>query len=527
VKTFLLKKQVFPIAFVYLLLVLLLQLVNGWYENFSDAVHYLWISDKYAEGDWLNAVNTYWGPMISWLLLLFKPFIAEPFVRFRLLQIILGFTALWLLNKALRKNKIEDKYALLFSITAIPLIAYFTWFFLTPDLLLLNGILITILFYSKERERNWKTALLTALAGALLFYIKSIGLYLFLFLLAGKFLAGRGFRSKQLFLHSLLTVIFLLVICSPWIALISWKHGSFTMGTSSVHNYKMNSPRITPDIYGEVGNPYHLGTLTEPNPPNAFDACMEHMHQPYFSWEGMSKGEIAKYYGRIIIKNLKSVRSMFFGLDVGTIFCALLLIAFFTHRKLVGSFLRAHLILLLIFFANLLLYLPFFFMDRYVWPGLISFYLLSVFALFYFPVLRKTVLILSVSAVFFLLNCYTLYKEYSYSLPEKPITEEIWKTRRGLKMDRTIWLCSKEDKRLGVVKGLIYYNKGQYLGALFYENNTPENIEEQVKKFHINTIVTLEDPARVFPVVPFPSEYILESPAVHVFHIESKEPSTR
>src|SRR5688572_29699368 len=88
--------HIFIIALVYLAFIFILQFFNGWYQNFSDSVHYLWVADKYAEGDWQNAINTYWGAMISWLLVLSKPLIAAPFVRFRVLQLILGFTALLL-----------------------------------------------------------------------------------------------------------------------------------------------------------------------------------------------------------------------------------------------------------------------------------------------------------------------------------------------------------------------------------------------------------------------------------------------
>ncbi|HEY1040036.1 MAG TPA: hypothetical protein VGF30_11555, partial [Bacteroidia bacterium] len=155
-------KHTLVILLCYLTVIITLQLVNGWYQNFSDAVHYLWIADQYAEGDWTNAINTYWGPMISWLLVILKPLIHEPFVRFRILQIILGFTALVLVNRILRKKEIDNKNSLIFTLLLVPLIASFAWFYLTPDLLLSNGILLLILFYSSDHQQNLKTVLLAA-----------------------------------------------------------------------------------------------------------------------------------------------------------------------------------------------------------------------------------------------------------------------------------------------------------------------------------------------------------------------------
>jgi hypothetical protein len=58
-------------------------------------------------------------------------------------------------------------------------------------------------------------------------------------------------------------------------------------------------------------------------------------------------------------------------------------------------------------------------------------------------------------------------------------------------LKRTVWLCDKNDKRLGLVKGMIYYNNGQYLGALFNEDKSTEEIKSELLKFKINQIITL------------------------------------
>src|SRR3989344_7639112 len=163
--------QILIIALVYLLFTFLLCFFNGWYQNFSDSVHYLWIADKYAEGDWQNAVNTYWGAMISWLLLLFKPLISAPFLPFRVLQLILGFTALLLFRSILKKKQIDTKSTLYYTLVSVPLIISFAWFYLTPDLLLVNGILLAVNFFISDKEINFRRILLAALIGAILFFI--------------------------------------------------------------------------------------------------------------------------------------------------------------------------------------------------------------------------------------------------------------------------------------------------------------------------------------------------------------------
>jgi hypothetical protein len=91
-----------------------------------------------------------------------------------------------------------------------------------------------------------------------------------------------------------------------------------------------------------------------------------------------------------------------------------------------------------------------------------------------------------------LLNTYLVIKEVNYAQSEKPIISELWKTRGELKINRSVWLCKKEDKRLGLVKGVIYFNHGQYLGALFSDEKNSSVIRNELKKFKINQIITLE-----------------------------------
>ncbi|MHC4572433.1 MAG: hypothetical protein ACYS0C_10215, partial [Planctomycetota bacterium] len=59
----------------YLVVVLLIYLVAGisilkYYRYLvnPDGISYISIAQKYINGDFSNAVNGWWGPMLSWLL---------------------------------------------------------------------------------------------------------------------------------------------------------------------------------------------------------------------------------------------------------------------------------------------------------------------------------------------------------------------------------------------------------------------------------------------------------------------------
>jgi hypothetical protein len=179
-------------------------------------------------------------------------------------------------------------------------------------------------------------------------------------------------------------------------------------------------------------------------------------------------------------------------LDTGLIFLILLVVGFFRNKQIVINTLKENKELLIIFLANILLYLPYFFMERYTWPGSTALYILSI--LLFIKILKAE--LSPILNLFFtlilLLNTYLVIKEVNYAQPEKQIISELWKTRGELKINRTVWLCKKEDKRLGLVKGVIYFNHGQYLGALFSDEKNSLVIRNELKKFKINQIITLE-----------------------------------
>lgn len=485
------KGQLLILLGFYSLILVFLQVFVGWYQNFSDAIHYLELSDRYAQADWKNAINTYWGPMISWLLLLLKPIINEPFVRFRILQIILGAIAIVFINKILNKKLGTGGKHYLFVLAFVPAIASYAWFYLTPDLLLLCGVLLFVHALINFDANNKYSILKLALMGAVLFFIKSMGLYLFILTIAGKFLFERNqWNWKDLFTNIKIGVLTLLFV-APWIYLISQKNGSFTLGTGAEHNYKMNSPRITPDIYGELGNPHHNGKLVEPKPADSFDSWMEPLQEFYLSWEGYSGAEIRSVYKQIIIKNFKSARSMYFGLDVGTLFLLLFFISLIVWRKKVVEFVKDEKVLFFILACNIVLYLPFFFMDRYTWPGVIALFLLFVLLAYKLELLNKWWFIIASVCLIFAITSFLLQKEIKYALPEKSITSQIWNTKGDLKLKRCVWLTDSEDKRLGLIKGLIYYNKGQYLGALFSDKASINANLKSLNDFKIDYVISL------------------------------------
>lgn len=131
-------------------------------------------------------------------------------------------------------------------------------------------------------------------------------------------------------------------------------------------------------------------------------------------------------------------------------------------------------------------------MDRYTWPGVMALFLLFVLLAAKFDLLQKNWFTFSACISITALTCFMLQKEIKYALPEEPITKQIWNTKGDLNLKRTVWLTDSEDKRLGLIKGLIYYNKGQYLGALFTDKSTLGDNRCAMNVFNIDHIISFK-----------------------------------
>ena len=82
----------------YLLGALGLYLVAGFlligafrYQINPDALSYISIAQHYRDGFWGDAINAYWSPLYSWLLLPLLFFGLEPLLAAKIVNLALGF----------------------------------------------------------------------------------------------------------------------------------------------------------------------------------------------------------------------------------------------------------------------------------------------------------------------------------------------------------------------------------------------------------------------------------------------------
>ena len=155
---------------------------NARYRINNDAVSYISIARKYAQADFRHAVNGYWGPMFSWLIVPAIWTNSEPTVYIRVLQVLLSVLLVWFVY-LLVLHAVRTKWPPLLAAisTAALSLEWALYGPITPDLLscLLAVILLYLFVKYRPSTASIKANILIGALGALGYYAKSVGFIFF------------------------------------------------------------------------------------------------------------------------------------------------------------------------------------------------------------------------------------------------------------------------------------------------------------------------------------------------------------
>lgn len=256
----------------------------------ADGIAYLDIGDAYFRADWENAINPVWPPLYSWLLgfinTVFKPSMAWEFPTVHIINfcIYLGamvsFEFMW--GKLGRFKASETNNGLLslphwgwwgigyslFIWTSLSLIQIWA---VTPDMLmaallyLAAGLIVEI----RQGSRQWRTYFFLGLVLGLGYLAKTFMFPIALVLLGICLVVIR--RTESSTAKVFLSVGVFLMVCVPFIFLISEKNGDLTIGeagTVTILRYVHGIP--FPHWQGDPVNqivPSHPSRLIHNFPP--------------------------------------------------------------------------------------------------------------------------------------------------------------------------------------------------------------------------------------------------------------------
>lgn len=275
------------------------------YRLYADTCSYLDLASHYLHGDLYHALNGYWAPLISWLLVPGLGMGLDPLLSFKILTMLSGIGAFFGADRLLQVCRVRFLVRAVMLGSMVPLLAWFALQVNTPDLL----SAACLLFYLAEAQRlvssgsqkSLRQSLLVgALAGAA-YLSKNYNFFFVLVHLGGLLLftfthrGGRPHRPALLKKLGTAGLVFIL-IAGCWILPLSWKYGRLTPGTAGTFNMNLVAPASQgfPYLYQGLIPPPHARALHSWEDPGLYQ-------QP--QWRPWSSGPDLAYEINLLTQN--------------------------------------------------------------------------------------------------------------------------------------------------------------------------------------------------------------------------------
>ncbi len=270
-----------------------------------DLISIMSIAKIYSAGDLVNAVNGYWGPMFSWILvpiIYFNPTPQFTLFATKILAIIIGFFTLIGIGLLSRRFELSKSIRISILFASVFIVLFYV-FGLNPVDLLLACFLIYYLYiiYSSKYLLTWYNGMLCGILGGLAFLTKSFALPFFLITFV-LFNLLHYFKDAELrkgiFKNLLLGLTVFFIISGLWGGVISEKYGYLTLGTSGEYNFKEIGP-----IQKDIGSPIWHGFI-KPSNKEAISAWEDPTYLKLSSWSPLESWSSFKHELNIISGNI-------------------------------------------------------------------------------------------------------------------------------------------------------------------------------------------------------------------------------
>jgi len=354
----------FPVLIIYSILGLLL-LKYYQYQINPDGICYLSIAQKYLNGDFRNAINGYWSPLLSWLLAPFLLSGLPPLLAAKLISLIVGLLTIIGVRLLSYRFQMTERIRNMVLFSLIPSTLYFSLSVITPDLL---GVCIlvyylNVIFNAHYSSRGYKGIFCGAL-GATAYLSRSyvFPFFIFHFLLFNVFHYFNGMtkeKKKNVLLNLFSGLAIFFVISGSWIYIISNKYNKITFGTAGKYNYE----RVGPESIGQPA----LKGFAEPTNETAVSAEEDPSYIEMKPWSPMQSWASFKHQLILIFKNIYRtiyIYSKFSFLAIPIIIASLLLCIRSPDKLISQKNTFFPLVTMAIYSAG---YIPLCLDERYLW----------------------------------------------------------------------------------------------------------------------------------------------------------------
>lgn len=301
--------RLIALALIYLVVALVL-LPRFRFEINPDGISYIAIARKILAGQAGGAVNGYWGPLFSWLLLPFLALGLDPLLAGKLLSILIGLVTLPGLSALSYRFEMSERLRTVVLAALLPALWQFTFHSLSPDFLV---VCILVHYFAVVLDGGFAGALrkgaTCGVLGGLVYLAKAYGFHFFLAhftLTAGLLLAGAtGDPERRAILRTwLLGLGVLAAIAGPWAATLSAKYGRPTLATTGAYNHALVAP-------GSRGQPMHYRGFMAPHDPEATSVWEDPSFIPLRDWSPLTSAATMKHQLALLAGNARMIWRMF------------------------------------------------------------------------------------------------------------------------------------------------------------------------------------------------------------------------
>ncbi len=306
-------------------------MASRWYSHQlnPDALSYFSIASKYAHGDLKHAINGYWSPLLSWLLvpavwLHMNLVVATKLINALVAIALIVITYTYLLRRSVSRSIIYPTCIILADLLA----EWVVYQVSTPDLLEALGLVVFALCLSRfMRKPSRNLGYLLGAVGAFMYFAKGFGFYLFIgtVVLAAiwEWWNDRKHNVKIVIKRYAPVAIVFATLVLPFVAVISIKYHQPTINNAGTFDWNVYG------IHGQGTQPIdNYGPLAPPNP-----TAISAWEDPTFlaskraDWSPFESRAAATYFfKKLWWPNFNAIFSIFRGFGAYVSFAFIILI---------------------------------------------------------------------------------------------------------------------------------------------------------------------------------------------------------
>jgi hypothetical protein len=265
-----------------------------------DGVGYVSVAQRWLAGDWFNALNGYWSPLLSWMMMPLLASGVSVLMTARIVQAVAGAMVIAGADRVLAHLGVGRDLRFWFALALIPVVLWHAMTVTTPDVLIAGALL----WYMAWQARSTATSGFgSGLVGGLLIGVAYLAKAYALPFAVMHFglVNGWALLSRQRRRAAMLTVaggaLGTCLIALPWAGALSWKYGRAMIADTGRYNWQLNGPT-------DPGQPMHTRGLLAPSHEYAYSAWDDPTYLQLEPWSPWRSGEERAHLWKLLNRNI-------------------------------------------------------------------------------------------------------------------------------------------------------------------------------------------------------------------------------